>query len=87
MSIEPFKYLIQAVAIERDDAGRIVAERIAEVVTVFNAEQAAEAVREFERAVTQITTEGEQHEPDQQDNGRAEGDPAGRPPAGGVRRS
>jgi len=53
--IEPYKYLLQPVAIERDQDGRIVAERVAQVITVFNAEEAARAVIEFEASLAQMT--------------------------------
>jgi len=56
MTLEPLKYLIQSVAIERD-GDRIVAERVAQVVTVFNAEQAVQAIHEFEQQIEQINRE------------------------------
>jgi hypothetical protein len=56
MSVEPFKYLLQPVAVERDDeTGRIVKEHPAQVVTVFTAEDAARAVVEFEKALVEMT--------------------------------
>ena len=64
MLIEPFKYLIQPVAIERDETGRVIAERAGEVVTVFTAEDAARAVTEFEATLAQIIAQnGQGQEP------------------------
>jgi hypothetical protein len=58
MSVEPFKYLIQAVAVERDDeTGRIVKEHPAQVVTVFTAEDAARAVQEFEKTLAEMQSQ------------------------------
>jgi hypothetical protein len=46
--IEPFKYLIQPVAIERGEDGRIVREVPGETVSVYSAEQALQLVEQFE---------------------------------------
>jgi hypothetical protein len=83
--IEPFKYLIQPVAVERDEAGRIVAERPAQTLAVYSAAEAVQAIEQFEQELQNYNKEADQHEPDQQDNGRAQGDLAGRSPGSGVR--
>lgn len=49
MTIRPFKYLLQPVAVEQDDeTGRLLRELPAEPVTVYNGEQALKAIEEFE---------------------------------------
>ena len=54
--VEPFKYLIQPVAIERDESsGRVTREIPGEVLTVFTAEDAQRAVTEFEATLAQLT--------------------------------
>lgn len=58
MSVEPFKYLLQPVALERNGTGRVLRELPAPVLTVYNAEQAAEAVREFEAQLVNHNQEG-----------------------------
>lgn len=47
--IEPFKYLLQPVAYERGDDGRVIREIAGEPLVVFNAEQAAQAIMMFEQ--------------------------------------
>ena len=55
--IEPLKYLLQPVAYERDDeTGRVVREVPGQVLTVFSAEQAAEAVTLFERQLQELVS-------------------------------
>jgi hypothetical protein len=57
--IEPFKYILQAVAIERDDdTGRIVREIPAEPVFVYSAAEAMEAVTKFEENLAESVKEG-----------------------------
>lgn len=51
MSVEPFKYLLQPVALERNGSGRVVQEIPASVLTVYSAEQAADAIRAFEEQI------------------------------------
>jgi hypothetical protein len=46
--IEPFKYLIQPVALERDPDGHIVREVSAEPVAVYSLEQAVALIERFE---------------------------------------
>lgn len=46
--IEPFKYLIQPVAIERSEEGVIVREIPAETIAVYSLEQATQAIETFE---------------------------------------
>jgi hypothetical protein len=55
--IERLKFLLQPVAIERDDDGKIVREMPAEVITVYSAEQAALAVTEFEAALAEMAAQ------------------------------
>jgi hypothetical protein len=55
--IEPFKYIIQPVAIERDDGGRVTREIPGEMVSVYNAEQAVEAITEFEQQLAVFVAE------------------------------
>lgn len=55
MSVEPFKYMIQPVAIERDDAGQIRREIPGEVVSVYSLTQAIEAITMFEEQLKQMT--------------------------------
>ena len=58
MTVEPLKYLLQPVAYERDDeTGRVIREIPGQVVTVYTADQAAQAVLEFEAALQQIQEE------------------------------
>lgn len=53
--IEAYKWLIQPIAIERDDeTGRVTRELPGQVVTVFTADDAARAVTEFEAAIQQL---------------------------------
>lgn len=53
--IEPLKYLIQPVAYERDDeTGRVLRELPGETVTVYSAEQAAEAIEQFEQKLSAL---------------------------------
>jgi hypothetical protein len=60
MSVEPFKYLLQPVAVERDDkTGRIIREMPGEVIAVFSASQAVEAIAEFEKQIVQLTERNE----------------------------
>lgn len=52
MSIRPFKYLLQAVAVEVDnDSGRLLREIPAEPVTVYSAEQAVEVIEGIEKQI------------------------------------
>lgn len=52
MTVRPFKYLLQAVAIEvDDDTGKLVREVYSETVTVYDAEQAAKAITEIEEQI------------------------------------
>jgi hypothetical protein len=46
--IEPFKYMIQPIAIERDADGNIVREIPAEIVSAYSLAQAAELIGKFE---------------------------------------
>jgi hypothetical protein len=86
--IEPFKYLIQPVAIERDESGRITGEKPAQVLVVYSAAEAVTAIEQFEQELHRLNEEGRPHEPDQhKDNGRAQADASGRSPTGGVRQS
>jgi len=54
MTIEPFKYLIQPVAVERDETGRIVRELPGEVATVYGVAEAIACVEQFERAISEM---------------------------------
>ena len=56
--IEPFKYLLQPVAIERNDEGRIVREMPGEVIAVYSREQAVEAIEMFENKLKEIQDAG-----------------------------
>lgn len=62
MPIEPFKYLVQPVAVERDDNGRVVREMPAEVVSVYSAEQAVQAITEFESTLEEMSRNGDRPE-------------------------
>jgi hypothetical protein len=55
--IEPFKYLIQPVAVERGEDGRIVREIIGETVSVYNIDKAVELIREFEEQINNLEQE------------------------------
>jgi hypothetical protein len=55
MKIEPFKYMIQPVAIERDDAGQVRREIPGEVLNVYSLAQAMEAITAFEQQLKQMT--------------------------------
>jgi hypothetical protein len=56
--IEPFKYLIQPVAIERDENGRILREIPGEILSVYSATQAETAIKEFETQLDQLNEQG-----------------------------
>jgi hypothetical protein len=54
MSVEPFKYLLQPVALERDEeTGRVLREIPGQPVTVFSAEACMEAAELFERGLAE----------------------------------
>lgn len=59
MPVEPFKYLIQPVVIRRDEKGKIVGEAPGEVLTVYSAAKAMEAITEFEAQVVKLADEEE----------------------------
>lgn len=46
-SLEPLKFVVQAVLAERDDAGVIRGERVAEPVTLYGVDQLADFVDRF----------------------------------------
>jgi hypothetical protein len=53
--IEPLKYLLTPVAYERDDeTGRVLREMPGETVTVYSAEQAKEAIEQFEAKLSEL---------------------------------
>jgi len=57
MPLEPLKYLIQPVAIERDtDTGRIVREVPAETMTVYSVEEAAALIVKFESDIGEFNS-------------------------------
>jgi len=56
MTIEPFKYLIQPVAIERGEDGRITRELPGETLSVFNVDDAVKLITEFERLISEQQT-------------------------------
>lgn len=58
MSVEPFKYLIQPVAVERGDDGRVLREVPAEVIAVYNQDQAVEAILGFEKHLLEQSQNG-----------------------------
>jgi hypothetical protein len=59
--IEPLKYLLQPIAYERDDeTGRVLREIPGQVITVYTANQAADAVMEFEAALKTLTQQTEE---------------------------
>jgi len=50
--LEPLKYLVQPVAVERDDrTGRLTREVPAAVLTVYDADQAADVIHSFEASL------------------------------------
>lgn len=53
--IEPFKYLLQPVALERNGTGRVVREVPGETLSVYSADEAADAIRKFEQALQEVT--------------------------------
>jgi len=53
--IEPLKYLLQPIAYERDDeTGRVLREIPGETVAVYSAEQAKEAIEQFEQKLNEL---------------------------------
>jgi hypothetical protein len=52
MTLEPFKYIVQPVALERDEDGKVVREVPAEPVSAYSVEQVLELVRAFEDQLT-----------------------------------
>lgn len=54
MTVEPFKYLIQPVALERGEDGKVLRERPAEVISVYSADQAVQAITEFEQQILEL---------------------------------
>lgn len=61
--IRPFKYLLQAVAVEQDDeTGRLTREIPSEPVVVYSAEQAAETILEIERGIAAMGNGQVEHE-------------------------
>jgi hypothetical protein len=57
MTIEPFKYLVQPVAIERDQDGHITREVAGETVAVYSLEQATALIERFELELAARTEE------------------------------
>lgn len=55
--IEPFKYMIQPVALERDESGRVIREIPGEILSVYSAEKAAEAIESFEEQLARLVSE------------------------------
>lgn len=56
---EPFKYLIQPVAIERDENGQVRREIPGEVLSVYSLEQAVEAITTFEEQLKKLSERSE----------------------------
>lgn len=56
MSVEPFKWLLQPVCVERDESGRVTREIPGEILQVFSAAQAVEAIDEFEAKLQEMVT-------------------------------
>jgi len=57
MSYEPFKYLITCVAVERDESGRIVAERHTEPQTAYLTSTLMDIVHTFEQELERLNKE------------------------------
>jgi len=69
--LEPLKYLIQCVAIERDPlTQRVVREVPAETISVFSAEEAHEKITQFEHELRNLN-EREGENAGNRDNGAA----------------
>lgn len=57
--LEPFKYMIQCVAIERDEQGQIVREVPAETQSAYRVEQAQEIITKFQQEIARLNSEGQ----------------------------
>lgn len=49
--IEPFKYVITPVAIERDDDGKVLREIVGEAASAYSLTQATELIKSFEQQI------------------------------------
>lgn len=47
MSLEPFKFIVQAVLLETDEAGAATGERVCDPVALFGCDQLEQWAREF----------------------------------------
>jgi hypothetical protein len=50
-SLRPFKFLVQAIVIEEDDAGEVLGERPGQVLTIYGVQQLAEWAANFESSL------------------------------------
>jgi hypothetical protein len=58
MSLELIKIMVQPVAIERDDDGQIVGEKIGEPVALFSPEQLVEYVAQLRQQIDTVNANG-----------------------------
>ena len=58
MTLEPFKYLIQCIAIERDESGRVVTERVAQAQTVYAPNDVMTVMHDFEMELERLNRNG-----------------------------
>jgi ADP-dependent phosphofructokinase/glucokinase len=58
MSIELLKVLVQPVAIERDEDGRIIGEKVGEAIALFTPEQISEYVDQLREQIDQANRNG-----------------------------
>jgi len=81
---EPLKYLIQPVALERDEHGKIVGERVAQTQQVFSAAELASVIEDFEAEIEKLNREGHS---ERQDPEAANGQPQGAPDVQAARQN
>src|SRR5262245_53313643 len=67
LMLEPFKYLIQCVAVERDEDGRIVAERYTEPQTAYLPNTLMEIAHNFEQELERMNKEARDGEGEARD--------------------
>lgn len=57
MSLEVFKFMVQAVVVERDEQGEIIGEKVTEPVALYTAEKLAEWAMRFPDELAKVENE------------------------------
>jgi len=60
MPLEPFKYIVQCVAIERDEQGNVVREVPAEAQNAYQTEHINEIIRKFQEEIARLNRQSPQ---------------------------